>query len=63
MVLGDSVQFWLWVTTVAAAVMGGVLAVLGTALKHRAELGNRLVLASYAFMTASMLVFAARGFL
>lgn len=66
----DEVHFWLWIATVAAAVIGGVLAALGTALKRKESaagapggLGFRLMLASYAFMTASMLVFAARGFL
>lgn len=66
----DDVHFWLWIVTVAAAVIGGVLAVLGTALKRRESaartrggLGFRLMLASYTFMTVSMLVFAARGLL
>ena len=70
MVPDDDVHFWLWIATVATAVIGGVLAVLGTALKRRESaarardgLGFRMMLASYAFMTASMLAFAARGFL
>ena len=63
MVPDDDVHFWLWIATLAAALIGGVLAVVGTALKHRGDLATRLMLASYAFMTASMVVFAARGLL
>jgi len=70
MVPDGGIHFWLWVVTVAAAVIGGVLAVVGAALQKkedtagaRNDIGHRVMLASYGFMTASMLVFAARGFL
>lgn len=66
----DELHFWLWVATVASAVIGGLLSMLGTALERRecapgarGGLGFRLVLGGYTFMTASMLVFIARGFL
>lgn len=66
---GD-VHFWLWVVTVATAVIGGVLSVVGTLLQRKEAAGGsdrgvgfRVMLVSYGFMTASMVVFAARGLL
>lgn len=63
-------DFWLWIVMVVTAVIGGILAVWGNALQRRNPgagkvpgMGYRLTIASYGFMTASMLVFALRGFL
>lgn len=62
----DGLRFWLWVLTVATAVAAGLLAV-GATLRRRAVgrpgAGSRMMLASYACMSASMLLFAARGLL
>ena len=62
------IHFWLWVVTVATAVIGGILGFVGAALQKkeaaggaRKGIGFKVMLASYGFMTASMLVFAARG--
>jgi hypothetical protein len=70
MVPDTDVHFWLWLVTVASAVIGGVLSIVGTMLQRKeaasgAEngVGFRVVLLSYGFMTASMIVFAARGML
>lgn len=70
MVPEGGVHFWLWVVMVATAVMGGILAIAGAALEKkeaaagaRKGVGHRVMLASYGFMTASMLAFAARGFM
>lgn len=70
MVPDGGVHFWLWVVMVATAVIGGILGIVGAALQKketaastRKGTGFRVMLASYGFMTASMLVFAARGFL
>ncbi len=64
----DNIQFWLWTIMVGSAVVGGLLSVWGTALQRaRAATGehngagHRLMLASYGFMTVSMLIFAVRG--
>lgn len=69
MVPDGGVHFWLWVVTVGTAVIGGILAVVGAALQKKESaagagrgIGHRVMFASYGFMTASMLVFAARGF-
>ena len=63
------IHFWLWVVTVTTAVIGGILGVVGMALQKkeaaagaRKGIGFHVMLASYGFMTASILVFAARGF-
>jgi hypothetical protein len=70
MVPQDDMHFWLWAITVATAVAGGLLAVWGSSLQRRRAAterdrgaGFRVMLASYALMTLSMLLFAARGFL
>ena len=66
----DNVHFWLWTIMVVTALVGGLLSVLATALQRAQAAagehdgaGYRLMLASYAFMTVSMLAFAVRGFL
>jgi hypothetical protein len=66
----SDVHFWLWVVTVATAVIAGVLSVVGTVLQRKEAAGGsdrgfgfRVILVSYGFMTASMVVFAARGLL
>lgn len=70
MVPADGIHFWMWVVTVATAVIGGVLSVAGTMLQRREaaagarnRIGFRVMLASYGFMTASVLMFATRGLL
>jgi hypothetical protein len=70
MVPQDDMHFWLWVITVATAVAGGLLALWGSSLQRRQAAtesdrgaGFRVMLASYVFMTLSMVTFAARGFL
>ncbi len=70
MPLADDVHFWLWVITIATAVVGGALSLVGTVLQRKEAavgsargVGFRVLLVSYGFMTASMLVFAARGLL
>lgn len=63
-------QFYLWILTVAMAVIGGILSLWGAAVqKKEAATGipkdkaYRIVIASYICMSASMFVFALRGFL
>lgn len=70
MVPDTDVHFWLWLVTVATAVTGGVLSIVGTVLQRKEAAGGsdrgfgfRVMLVSYGFMTASMIVFAARGML
>ena len=65
----EQTHFWLWMFTVATAVVGGALSLWGAALQRRAagdpaarRKGDRFVMASYVLMSASIATFVVRGF-
>ena len=59
---------WLWAATVATAVAGGILSVIGSARQRMDSAegrergrGYRMVMMSYVLMTTSVVIFAVRG--